>query len=80
MPLVAFYCDHVGEIGVFQDFYEFFGSLKYFVLWESADPDFSKKISFKFSYSRKIFYNFFLACKILPGFFPAVNSFSLSDD
>jgi hypothetical protein len=61
MPLVAFYCDHVVEIGIWQGLSGFFWESGNIFLWRGAHPDFSKKVSGNFSHAwKKYFTNLFL--------------------
>ncbi|MDO8873857.1 MAG: hypothetical protein Q7V05_14180 [Methanoregula sp.] len=64
MPLAALYCDHVGEIGVFE------GVVTDFVLWRVRIQIFQKNVFRKFFSRSKIIYQiFFLLIKISRDFF-----------
>jgi hypothetical protein len=66
MPLVALYCDHVGEIGFLQGFWRGLGGF-YFV---GGCQDFSKIFSGNFSHAKKIIFRiFFLLIKFSRDFF-----------
>ena len=60
MPLVAFCCDHVGEIGIWQGFSGYWETCSILLCGRSADPNFSKKTRMKSTTSHQSNENFAL--------------------